>query len=88
MSDFFHSLCDLRATMPNTMHPPIELLHAMDIVSIREGIASKRSQVTNIESNIVTYGKGHHVSRLLADAKRELKELIKAERIAMKGGAK
>ena len=88
MSDFFQSLCDLRATMPNTMHPPIELLHAMDIVSIREGIASKRIQVANVESNIATHGTGKYVRALLADAKRELRELVKAERIAMKGGSK
>lgn len=86
--DIFQSICDLRATMPNTMHPPIELLHAMDIVSIRKGIASKRIQVANVESNIATHGTGKYVRALLADAKRELKELIKAERIAMKGGAK
>jgi len=88
MPDFFQSLCDLRATMPNTMHPPIEMFHAMDLVSIRKGIVKVCAQVKSIESNIVTHGTGKYVRALLADSKRELRELIKAERIAMKGGAK
>jgi hypothetical protein len=85
--DIFQSICDLRATMPNTMHPPIEMFHAMDLVSIRKGIKEVRAQVANIESNIVTHGTSKYVRGLLADSKRELRELIKAERIAMKVGA-
>jgi hypothetical protein len=88
MPDFFESLCDLRATMPNTMHPPIEMFYAMDLVSIRKGIKEVRVQVKNIESNIATHGKDHYMTQLLADTKQELKGLRKAERIAMKGGAK
>jgi hypothetical protein len=86
--DIFQSICDLRATMPNTMHPPIEMLYAMDLVSIRKGIVKVRAQVANVESNIATHGTGKYVRALLADTKRELRELVKAERIAMKGGAK
>jgi hypothetical protein len=86
--DIFQSICDLRATMPNTMHPPIEMFYAMDLVSIRKGIVKVRAQVANVESNIVTHGTGKYVRALLADTKRELRDLIKAERIAMKGGAK
>ena len=88
MPDFFESLCDLRATMPNTMHPPIEMFYDMDLVSIRKGIIKVRAQVANIESNIVTHGTSKYVRGLLADSKRELRDLIKAERIAVKGGAK
>jgi hypothetical protein len=86
--DIFQSICDLRATMPNTMHPPIEMFYAMDLASIRKGIKEVRAQVANVESNIATHGTGKYVRGLLADTKRELKELLKAERIAMKGGAK
>jgi hypothetical protein len=86
--DIFQSIVALRATMPNTMHPPIQMFYAMDLVSIRKGIEEKRAQVANVESNIATHGTGKYVRALLADAKRELNELIKAERIAVKGGAK